>query len=51
MKKLMYIEKDASDLQRSGKNKFIGLSSATVCNRPVAERKKKGAQAGASHNV
>ena len=22
-----------------------------MCNRPVAERKRKGAQAGASHNV
>ncbi|MBR4911834.1 MAG: hypothetical protein IKZ54_03225 [Bacteroidales bacterium] len=49
MKRIVYIETDASNLQWLGKNNFIGLSSAMVCNRPIAEQEKKGAQAGASH--
>jgi len=49
MKRIIYIETDASNLHWLGKNNFIGKCSAIVCNRPIAEQGKKGVQAGASH--
>ena len=41
MKRIIYIETDASNLQRLGKNNFIGKCSAMVCNRPIAEQKQR----------